>query len=330
MNTYRSDLTVDVSGWTNALTTKIGLPEVVGTARAAATNHQHAIKAELGNGAGDAEMNLYRVVVESELASQWDLDTITKEEIVAAEYILSEDGENLMQASTWYPAQYHWHAPSEHTVDGHLFDAELHFVHSNGKEAPDTLYAVLGVFFREEACDYRIPATYVTKEVEGVTVTTDEIDTEEMMMEEKNAKCKEDRKVSDDFFTSLTAFSADSREPWFDFALTNVDVQAFLDHLNMNNFWSYNGSFTTPPCTEGVRWTVLHADVPIAPEHMNALSARYEDNSDFADSNCIGCTAGNNRVTLPLNARTLYYNDSGAAVTAMSALAVSALAAALL
>ena len=52
-NVVRSDLTVDVSGWTDLLTTKIGLFDVQGTARVVATNHQHAIKAELENGAGD-------------------------------------------------------------------------------------------------------------------------------------------------------------------------------------------------------------------------------------------------------------------------------------
>jgi carbonic anhydrase len=91
----------------------------------------------------------------------------------------------------------------------------------------------------------------------------------------------EDRAVSDTFFDSLTAFG-ENRKPSFDFSLENVDVQAFLDDLNLNNFWSYNGSFTTPPCTEGVRWTVLHADVPISKDHMDALNSYYVDNSDFA------------------------------------------------
>lgn len=41
--------------------------------------------------------------------------------------------------------QFHFHSPSEHTVDGQSFDLEIHFVHQN--EVGDL--GVLGVFFKE-------------------------------------------------------------------------------------------------------------------------------------------------------------------------------------
>ena len=37
----------------------------------------------------------------------------------------NEDGET----TDWEIIQYHWHYPSEHTVDGYQSDAELHIVH---------------------------------------------------------------------------------------------------------------------------------------------------------------------------------------------------------
>ena len=46
------------------------------------------------------------------------------------------------------PLQFHMHAPSEHSVDGKLYDAELHLVHVY-KVPDDTVIfgAVIGIFF---------------------------------------------------------------------------------------------------------------------------------------------------------------------------------------
>lgn len=41
--------------------------------------------------------------------------------------------------------QFHFHHPSEHTVDGEVFPMEVHFVHANGRGE----LAVLGVFLKE-------------------------------------------------------------------------------------------------------------------------------------------------------------------------------------
>jgi carbonic anhydrase len=42
-----------------------------------------------------------------------------------------------------------------------------------------------------------------------------------------------------------------------DAEITNVPIQEFINSLSLNNFWTYKGSLTTPPCTEGVNWTSL-------------------------------------------------------------------------
>lgn len=50
--------------------------------------------------------------------------------------------------------QTHVHGPSEHTVDGQMYDLEMHFVHKYSEDAEDgsiRLGAVLGVFFDREA-----------------------------------------------------------------------------------------------------------------------------------------------------------------------------------
>ena len=43
------------------------------------------------------------------------------------------------------------------------------------------------------------------------------------------------------------------------YQLTNVKVEDFLRSVDFNEFWSYTGSLTTPPCTEGISWTVVKA-----------------------------------------------------------------------
>ena len=45
---------------------------------------------------------------------------------------------------TYYPAQLHFHSPSEHTVNGKHYDLEMHIVHLTEAGAPG---AVIGIFF---------------------------------------------------------------------------------------------------------------------------------------------------------------------------------------
>ncbi len=56
-------------------------------------------------------------------------------------------------------------------------------------------------------------------------------------------------------------------------------------------YFRYNGSLTTPPCTEGVRWLILKAPVPAS---FNQISA-------FASA----LRLPNNRPLQPVNARPL-------------------------
>jgi len=64
--------------------------------------------------------------------------------------MLRHPGES--NAQEWTPLQYHFHSPSEHTVNGHAYDAEIHFVHTYTLEGQFPL-AVLGIFFQVSDCD---------------------------------------------------------------------------------------------------------------------------------------------------------------------------------
>ena len=57
---------------------------------------------------------------------------------------------------------------------------------------------------------------------------------------------------------------------------------------NAESYFAYEGSFTAPPCAEGVAWRVLKNPLPIAPAHLAAFQR---------------VQGKNNRPTQPLNGR---------------------------
>jgi carbonic anhydrase len=44
-------------------------------------------------------------------------------------------------------------------------------------------------------------------------------------------------------------------------------------------YWTYTGSLTAPPCTEGVKWLIFQQQMPLSREQLRAFSAIYPVNS---------------------------------------------------
>jgi carbonic anhydrase len=51
-----------------------------------------------------------------------------------------------------------------------------------------------------------------------------------------------------------------------------MDLRKALDEVNnFSDFWTYKGSLTSPPCTEGIRWFVARNVMYISAKQMQAL-----------------------------------------------------------
>ena len=51
-----------------------------------------------------------------------------------------------------------------------------------------------------------------------------------------------------------------------------LDMGQVLREVNMfNEFWTYEGSLTSPPCTEGIRWWVARNTLFVGVEQMRGI-----------------------------------------------------------
>ncbi len=141
-----------------------------------------------------------------------------------------DEGSTLTLEDTEYGlVQYHFHMPSEHTVDGRHSALELHLVHQSAGGA----LAVIGVLIEEGAYNPGI-----TPLVENLPAAPgDSVHLEHMT------------------FDVDTLIPADPR------------------------YYRYEGSFTTPPCTEGVQWLVMVDHGHAAPEQLARFAAVMPDNN---------------------------------------------------
>lgn len=130
-----------------------------------------------------------------------------------------------------YPLlQAHLHAPSEHTVNGQKFSAEMHFVNIRN----DGRITVVGLFINEGAANEQIQLMLDN------TPNTPEVKTHNP--------------------TSIV-----------------FDPRKLLPKGN-GKFFTYSGSLTTPPCTEGVNWYVYQKPITMSPEQLEKLKSFYERN----------------------------------------------------
>ena len=68
--------------------------------------------------------------------------------------------------------------------------------------------------------------------------------------------------------------------------------------------YHYDGSLTTPGCSEIVEWIVLDNLQNISPKQLATFTKKWAGDYSFGRGN------GNARVTQPINGRTIYYSEA--------------------
>merc|ERR1712217_270371 len=147
--------------------------------------------------------------------------------------------------------QYHYHFPSEHSINGKLAAGELHLVHQKVGSAGTDDLLVIGVLFQEGAKSELLSAMGLGEP--GVSYPLD-----------------------------TPAFNIDK----------------YLEKKGIKgDYYTYDGSLTTPPCTESVRWVVME-------KPLTASKAQIESfKTYFKEPNKAGGV--NNRPVQEVNGRSL-------------------------
>jgi len=125
--------------------------------------------------------------------------------------------------------QYHFHSPSEHTIDGEHAQLEAHFVH---KSAAGGL-AVLSILVEEGVHDV----------------------------------------IWEQLISQLPDGPGDDRH------LEGLDLDMSEFRPLPRRYYRYEGSLTTPPCSEGVRWVVMAEKRQISAEQMATIVSHLHNNN---------------------------------------------------
>ncbi|NXO81913.1 CAH6 anhydrase, partial [Sitta europaea] len=123
---------------------------------------------------------------------------------------------------------------SEHTIDGMRYVAELHIVHYNSN------YSSF-----EEAKD----------KPQGLAVL---------------AFLYTDGHFENTYYSEFISKLAKIRFAGQSTTLSSLDVQAMLPE-NLSHFYRYQGSLTTPPCSESVIWTIFHQPIVLSHTQIQLL-----------------------------------------------------------
>ncbi|KAI4891217.1 hypothetical protein NFI96_033052, partial [Prochilodus magdalenae] len=190
-------------------------------------------------------------------------------------------------SGTYRLKQFHFHwgssddKGSEHTVDGKMYPAELHLVHFNtaypdfgeAVDKPDGL-AVIGVFL-----EVGVPLSY-DKRATNKTIG------------DENPHLQKILDAMDSIKAKASSFGSGTQTSFPDF-----DPATLLP--SSLEYWTYDGSLTTPPLLESVTWIVCKQSISVSSAQMEKFRSLLF--SAEGEPEC--CMADNYRPPQPLKGR---------------------------
>lgn len=144
---------------------------------------------------------------------------------------VAEDNKStiIVDGITYNLQQYHFHAPSEHTLNGTYYDMELHLVH----QSDASKYSVVTLMLKSGS----------------------------------------ENKAFEPIWEHLPIIKGEQEN------ISSLVIDEY-DLLPANlSYYRYSGSFTTPPCTEGVNFIIMSNPVELSKEQIEAFKSIYPNNN---------------------------------------------------
>jgi carbonic anhydrase len=141
--------------------------------------------------------------------------------------------------------QFHFHTPSEHHVQDEHYPLEVHFVHQRTEPLPDG---------SKPLAVYGILFDITTKG--------------------RGSK----------FFSEVLARAPQIASSGQSTTFSSLNFTEVEQHIRNTDAWTYSGSLTTPPCSQGVRWLLSKTPMLLDPEEYTAAKKVMKFNSRYVQN----------------------------------------------